>query len=150
MRDRLKRGKEAELDEVANQSRLAGRVTEMHSTPAREFGIVVFVVGLLLFAVTTVAIQISDGNWALLYAVFLAGYFLHAFLQVVQSVLLWGYEPGVVTAVCVVVPVAAFLYSEPFEAGILSNRLPLLPTLADIAVFFPVVLGAHRLASLFG
>lgn len=150
MRDRWKRKKEVELDEGANQSRLVGRVMKIHSTPAREFGIAVLVVGILLFAVIAVATQNPDGNWAFLYAGFLGCYFLHAFLHVGQSVILRGYTPGVVTAICVVVPMSAFLYSVLFQADILNSRLALLTTLAGIVVFLSVVLGAQRLASLSG
>lgn len=123
---------------------------KIHSTQAREFGIAVLVVGVLLFAVTAVATQNPDGNWAFLYAVFLGGYFLHAFLYVGQSVILRSYTPSVVTTICVVVPVSVVLYSVLFQADILNSRLVLLTTLAGIFVFSPVIFGAHRLASQFG
>lgn len=81
MGDRWKREKEVELDQVANQSRLAGRLTKIRSTLAGAFGIAVLRVGVLLFTVTAVATRNPDGNCVLFYTVSLGGYFLHAFLQ---------------------------------------------------------------------
>jgi hypothetical protein len=148
VRDRWMHGREGTLRALADRSRIAGRVIAIHSTPTREFVVAALAVGSLLFAMTAVATQRPTGVWGLLFAVFLGGYFLHAFLHVGQSVLLRGYTPGVVTAVGVVVPVSAYLYRLLFETGILDGRLAILTALLGIVVFFPVVLGAHRLASL--
>jgi hypothetical protein len=148
MRDRWMHGREETLRTLADRSRLAGRVIAIHSTPTREFVVAVLAVGSLLFAVTAVATQRPTGVWGLLFAVFLGGYFIYAFLHVGQSALLRGYTPGVVTAVAVVVPVSAYLYRLLFQTGILDGRLALTTALLGIVVFFPVVLGAHRLARL--
>lgn len=148
LRDRWKRRNGTRLDELANRSRNTARVVRIHSTSTREFGVAVLVVGALLFSVTAVATQNLDGNWTILYAIFLGGYFFHAFIHVGQSVLLRGYTPGVVTAVTVVMPASTILYSVLLQASVFDGRLVVLTALTGLLVFFPVVRGAHLLARL--
>jgi hypothetical protein len=135
-----------ELATLADRSRLARRVVAVNSVPRRQFAVAVAVVGLVLVAGTVVAAARLDSWGGVVFAVFLGGYFLHAFGHVAQSVLVRGYTPGVVTAVAVVMPVSLSLYRALFRAGVLDVRLAVTTALAGILVFGPVVVGSHRLA----
>lgn len=135
-----------ELAALADRSRLARRVVAVNSVPRRQFAVAVAVVGLVLVAGTVAAAARLDSWGGVVYAVFLGGYFLHAFSHVAQSALVRGYTPGVVTAVAVVMPVSLALYRALFRAGVLDVGLAVATALAGILVFGPVVVGSIRLA----
>jgi hypothetical protein len=92
-------------------------------------------VGLLAFAVCLLA-----------FAVCLGGYGLHGLVHVAQAVVFRGYVPGVVTAVGVVVPTAAFVYWRLLDASLLTLTAAGVTAAVGLLLFLPVVFVAGRLA----
>lgn len=141
---------------TANRSRLAAlaskswparRVVESMPTTTAGFTVAVALVGVLLVGATIAGHLDPRGGGIVLYAVFLGGYCLHGVVHVGQSIVFRGYTPGVASAVLLVIPTSAFLYTRLLEWGVIDRRTLVLTAVTGLVLFVPIAVGANRAAT---
>lgn len=140
---------ETELQHLASRSRIAQRAFASMPVTTKHFAASVSLVGVVLFGVTAAVTFAPQGIWRLVFAATLGGYTLHVGLHFVQSLLVRGYSPGVVTAFLVVLPSVAYVYVRLLEADYLTVSTALWTALPGIALFPALILGVHRVSGRF-
>ena len=131
---------------LEGRSHVVRRLVESYSVRRFEFTIAVAIVGMFMFGAAVAATVNVGGVGRLVFAVFLGGYFLHAFVHVGQSILARGYTPGVVTAVVVVVPSSVYLYHRLFESNLVNAQTAVWTAAVGLLLFVPIVVFAQSIA----
>ncbi|WP_169051804.1 HXXEE domain-containing protein [Halorhabdus amylolytica] len=140
---------ETELQRLASRSRIAEQAFASTPDTTRQFATSVSLVGVVLFGVTAAVTLAPQGISKLVFAVALGGYALHVGTHCLQSLLIQGYSPGVVTAVFVVLPSVSYVYRRLLSAAFFTPITALWTALLGIALFPALAVGAHRVSGRF-
>ena len=127
-------------------SAIQQRLVETVASTRRRFAIAVAFVGSVGVGATVAGTVDPNGFGLVIYATILGGYFLHAFGHLIQSFILRGYTPGLVTAIVLVIPVSLYLYWRLLAADLLDTRIATVTCVVGFLLFAPIVVGAKTLS----
>ena len=105
---------------------------------------------LLIISFTTLmTAQFSlNGGGFLLYTAILNLFILQAIIHIVQSIFFKGYTPGIITALCLLIPYSLIAYDRLFQSSLIDGQFIFVSLLISL-VMIPVFLVGNLLGRYF-
>lgn len=138
-----------EIDQLARINETSAEIVRSLPKTTAHAAIAIGTILLLFVAVTAgVFYSIKQGFRLYAYAGLLGVLFLHVFTHVIQTIIIGGYTPGVVSSVVIIIPGSLYLYKRLFEAKLLTVKSAVISALIGFALFIPGVLLAQQIGQI--